>query len=105
LRQKSPAGNPKGKLAGDFLLPQILQTGYRFNGNGLSRLKNWNCDVKIGRKDKNRKVRLGEQKVDQKLHRRICSSVELFCLPTAWSENEKRMQNAVRLKNVRTGFL
>jgi len=43
--------------------------------------------------------------LDQKLHRRICSSVELFCLPTAWSENEKRMQNAVRLKNVRTGFL
>ena len=42
---------------------------------------------------------------DQKLHRRICSSVELFCLPTAWSENEKRMQNVVRLKNVRTGFL
>ena len=25
----------------------------------------------------------------------------LFCLPTAWSENEKRMQNAVRLKNVK----
>ena len=29
----------------------------------------------------------------------------IFCLPTAWSENEKRMQNVVRLKNVRTGFL
>lgn len=69
MRQKSPAGNPKGKLAGDFLLPQILQTGYRFNGNGLSRLKNGNCDVKIGGKDKNRKVRLGEQKVDQEVQR------------------------------------
>ena len=51
------------------------------------------------------KVRICPALLDQKLHRRICSSVELFCLPTAWSENEKRMQNAVRLKNVRTGFL
>jgi hypothetical protein len=53
----------------------------------------------------NAKVRLLMRQVDQKLHRRICSFVELFCLPTAWSENEKRIQNAVRLKNVRTGFL
>ena len=52
-----------------------------------------------------RQVRICPVLLDQKLHRRICSSVELFCLPTAWSENEKRMQNAVRLKNVRTGFL
>ncbi|MFQ9529105.1 MAG: hypothetical protein ACLRZ1_11245, partial [Faecalibacterium sp.] len=52
-----------------------------------------------------RQVRICPALLDQKLHRRICSSVELFCLPTAWSENEKRMQNAVRLKNVRTGFL
>ena len=42
--------------------------------------------------------------LDQKLHRRICSSVELFCLPTAWSENEKRMQNAVRLKKCQDGI-
>ena len=30
--------------------------------------------------------------------------VELFCLPTAWSENEKRMQNAVRLKKCQDGI-
>ena len=51
-----------------------------------------------------RQVRICPTLLDQKLHRRICSSVELFCLPTAWSENEKRMQNVVRLKNVRTDF-
>ncbi|WP_346352527.1 hypothetical protein PXW01_06385 [Faecalibacterium taiwanense] len=27
-----------------------------------------------------------------------------FCLPTAWSENEKRMQNAVRLKKCQDGI-
>lgn len=70
-RQNPPLAIRKESWRGIFLLSQILQTGYRFNGNGLSRLKNGNCDVKIGRKDKNRKVRLGEQKVDQKLHRRI----------------------------------
>ena len=79
-QSKSPAGNPKGKLAGDFLLSQILQTGYRFNGNGLSRLKNGNCDVKIGRKDKNRKVRLGEQKVDHKSNDFMLEIVGFFCL-------------------------
>ncbi|WP_291018589.1 hypothetical protein, partial [Faecalibacterium sp.] len=30
--------------------------------------------------------------------------VGLFCLPTAWSENEKRMQNAVRLKKCQDGI-
>lgn len=50
------------------------------------------------------KVRICPALLDQKLHRRICSSVELFCLPTAWSENEKRMQNAVRLKKCQDGI-
>ena len=51
-----------------------------------------------------RQVRICPALLDQKLHRRICSSVELFCLPTAWSENEKRMQNAVRLKKCQDGI-
>lgn len=61
-------------------------------------------------KDGTQTVRFEDTLTTDSVEEKVCvceatkAPVGLFCLPTAWSENEKRMQNAVRLKKCQDGI-
>jgi hypothetical protein len=86
---KTPRWQSERKAGGGFFICGMVTKILQFTQTG----------------DHRRRGRVQKAKNTLAQHKCESSSVELFCLPTAWSENEKRMQNAVRLKNVRTGFL